>query len=282
MVSLLAVLRIWRTMVGKYSGSPVSACHLSNNAPDPVAHRTAESWLTLAACQLFRSAVSQTPTMQAESDALLLTAMMLNTLAFAAVDDASAIDKSWVFSADEDRLSWLSIQLGLRPLLMATSAFRSEGLLQPIFAASVRIEEENSSGDMESHWQDTSSSSTLAEPMRVLRMISRLPPSEENLFRHVRFIGTLEPEFLQLMHSRDEQALWMFGVWLGLIGRLPRMRWFRKRVRRDKAAIWRFLDEKGVCEREGDEGVLWRQRMEEYRTIPTGNVCLERPGVCLG
>ena len=247
----------------------VSACHLSNHAPNPVAHRMAESSLTLAACTLFRSAVSQTPTTKAESDALLLTAMMLNTLAFAAVDDASAVHESWVFSADGDRLSWLSIQLGLRPLLMATSAFRSGSLLQPVFAASAFIEDESDS--IESGWEDTSS--LLAQPMSVLRMISRLPPSEENLFRYVQFIGTLEPEFLQLLYSCDEQALWMFGVWLGLIDRLPRVWWFRKRVSRDRAAIWRFLHKKGVCEREGDQGMMWRLRMDEYNDIP-GNDCL--------
>lgn len=247
----------------------VSACHLGNHAPDPVAHRMAESSLTLAACSLFRSAVSQTPTTTAESDALLLTAMMLNTLAFAAVENVSAVEESWVFSADDDRLSWLSIQFGLRPLLMATSAFRSESLLQPVFAASVFVEGKDDS--IGSGWEDTSS--VLAQPMSVLRMISRLPPSEGNLFRYVQFIGMLEPEFLQLLYSRDEDALWMFGVWFGLIGRLPGMWWFRKRVSRDRAAIWRFLHEKEVCEREGEQGVLWRLRMDEYLGIP-GNDCL--------
>ncbi|KAK4442550.1 sterol uptake control protein 2 [Podospora aff. communis PSN243] len=245
----------------------VSACHLSNHTPDPLSHHVAECTLTSTACRLFRNAVSQIPTNPAESDALLLSAMMLNTLAFAAVDDPSAVHKSWVFSDDEDRLDWLSIQLGLRPLLMATSPFRSLSLLQPLFAASVCTREEGeeiAQVENDTDESDEDDGNPLSGPMKVLKMISLLPPCEENLFRYVQFIGALEPEFVQLLRRRDEHALWMFGVWLGLIGRLPRMWMFRKRVRRDRAAIRQFLERREVCEREGRQGAMWRERMEEY------------------
>jgi len=254
----------------------VSACHLSNHAPNASAHRMAEYSLSTAACKLFRSAVSQPPKSRAESDALLLTAMMLNTLAFAAVEDASDISQSWVFSDDEDRLGWLSLQTGLRPLLMATKEFRSESLLQFVFAASVchapQGSEDNRGYDSTDvrHWEGHDSS--LAEPARVLGIVRRLAPLAGNLFRYVQFVGALGPEFLQLLHDRDEHALWMFGFWLGLIGRLPGMWWFSRRVQRDRTAIWRFLHKKGVCEREGGQGVLWRQRMDEYRAIDNDSI----------
>ncbi|KAK0625938.1 hypothetical protein B0T14DRAFT_508801 [Immersiella caudata] len=246
----------------------VSACHLSNHVPDPSAYRIAECSLTSAACRLFRAAVSQLPSTREEADALLMSAMLINTLAFAAVDDASDVERSWVFSNDEDRLDWLSIQLGLRPLLMATKAFHNESLLRPLFTASfcIRTEGEKLSQEEDDghNWSSGDGHVALAVPMSALRVISRLPPVEENLFRYVQFIGALEPDFLQLLHRRNEDAMWMFGAWLGLVGRLPRMWFFHRRVRRDRAAIRQFLEKRGVCEREGEAGVVWRERMEKY------------------
>ncbi|KAB5585649.1 hypothetical protein GE09DRAFT_1234161 [Coniochaeta sp. 2T2.1] len=114
----------------------VSASHLNHHAPDAAMHRIAHFGLSSVAFSLFRSAVQEQPVSQPESDALLLTAMMLNTLAFANVDDESDIQQSWVYSEDKGRLGWLALQIGLKPLLLATRPFRSDSLLLPIFAAS--------------------------------------------------------------------------------------------------------------------------------------------------
>ncbi|KAH8721780.1 hypothetical protein BGZ61DRAFT_447438 [Ilyonectria robusta] len=61
--------------------------------------------------------------------------MFLNLLAVAFVDDAR-LSASWVVGSDRGRLGWLELQLGLKPLLMATSRLRDASALQPMFEAS--------------------------------------------------------------------------------------------------------------------------------------------------
>ncbi|GAB1316948.1 Sterol uptake control protein 2 [Madurella fahalii] len=276
----------------------VSSCHLNYHTVDASAHRAAEYTFASTALALFRPALLQELNSQTGSDALLLTSMTLNMLAFAAVNEDSDQFASWVFSDDKNRLSWLGLQLGLKPLLLATKPFRNQSLLQPMFAASddeykTFSTDTASLGRLPEGWTELISSGldccrvdgeqcsgkrnatcgrALVEPVRALADTKRLRPSAENMFRYVQFVGKMEPEFLRLLYERDERTLWIFGYWLGLVGRLG-MWWSDKRVQRDRAAIKTFLMEvKGVCERDGPQGVMWRQRMEEYCTVGYADV----------
>jgi hypothetical protein len=263
----------------------VSACHLGHFALDASAHRVAEYALASTAVRLFRSALLQPPGSRSGWDALLLTSMMLNTLSFAAVEDGSDVSASWVFSDDENRLSWLEIQLGLKPLLLLSRGFRDGSILTPVFCASSLDGSECSSENDANGGTNAESSreglaelvvgeegaggaQNLSDGVKVLATAERFPPSKENFFRYVQFIGELDSEFVGRLCCRDEWALWIFGYWLGLVGRIPGMWWACKRVRRDRAAIWDYLvDNAGVCGRGGREGALWRRRMEGYREL---------------
>ncbi|KXX76818.1 hypothetical protein MMYC01_207042 [Madurella mycetomatis] len=271
----------------------VSACHLNHHTADASAHRVAQYTFASTALELFRPALLQELNSAAGSDALLLTSMMLNALAFAAVDEDSDLCTSWVFSDDKNRLSWLELQLGVKPLLIATRPFRRQSLLQPMFAASddeqktfstdtaslERVPEgwaELISDNLDHCSMDSGHGSgkkeatfdqVLAGPVRILAETERLQPSEENMFRYVQFVGKIGPEFLRLLYERDERALWIFGYWLGLLGHMG-MWWSSKRAQRDWAAIRTFLVEtKGVCRRRGLQGAMWRRRMEEYCAV---------------
>lgn len=252
----------------------VSACHLSHTTPNASAYRIAECELTSTALGLFRSAIGQPLGSLSGSDAALLTSMMLNTLAFAAVDRVDDPTASWVFSDDENRLDWLELQLGLKTLLLATRPFRSGSILHPVFAASelghrdLSTSQDGRDGDSMLRFipdpDSVSGQKDLVEPVTILAQIRGFPPSPEHIFRYVQFIRTVEPRFIRRLYCRDERALWIFGHWLGLISRIPGMWWCMKRAQRDRAAIRDLLQRSGVCEREGMEGFVWKQWMEEY------------------
>lgn len=256
----------------------VSACHLAHHTGDPPAHRLTEYTLASTALRLFRSAVMKPPTSRPGSDALLLTSMMLNTLAFAAVDDDTDVAASWVFSDDENRLSWLEVQLGLKPLLLSSRAFRDGSLLAPIFSASRldgHVPRDLRVGDgmnaeakpgmsvgFASEEEAVDDDEDLAGPAKALAKARQFHPSEENFFRYVQFVGEVELGFVRRLYCRDEKALWIFGRWLGLVDQIPGVWWAKKRVRRDQEAVLRFLRSAKVSEREGSEGAVWRQRLK--------------------
>ncbi|KAL6405073.1 hypothetical protein AUP68_11916 [Ilyonectria robusta] len=106
-----------------------TACHLRHHTARPTAHEIAECHQQRATLQGFLPALHQRLD-QSRSDALLTTAMFLNLLAVAFVDDAR-LSASWVVGSDRGRLGWLELQLGLKPLLMATSRLRDASALQP-------------------------------------------------------------------------------------------------------------------------------------------------------
>ncbi|KAF7557101.1 hypothetical protein G7Z17_g968 [Cylindrodendrum hubeiense] len=243
----------------------VSACHLRHHAAHPREHEIAECHQQRVALEGFQAALLQRVD-QERSDAMLTTAMFLNLMAFAFVDDAR-VSASWVFGSDRARLGWLSLQLGLKPLLMATARFRDASALQPMFEASGTGWQTLSSADLgftsiPSRWTgllrpctaDRLGPGILREPLRALAE-SRLTAAEPcNIFIYLQFVGKLGPEFVELLHHQDDRALWAFGYWLGLLGRF-RLWWLRRRVERDFGAIAmhlrRRLKQKGD---KGDEG----------------------------
>jgi hypothetical protein len=266
----------------------LSACHLRHHSPDPYQHRIAEFSFESIALRMFQITLPD-PLDQQRSDALLLTSMMLNTLTFAFVDDA-ACSTSWVSSDQADRLGWLSLQLGLKPLLLATKPFHERSILQPIFIASddehKTFSAEGVSADRvpevwlkvlcgkawgqnicgEKPKGEDALGQYLHEPTRILSEIRRLQPSGENVLLFVQFVRKLDYEFLAMLFDRDERALWVMGYWLGLLGRLD-MWWSKLRVARDWMAIRNFLLEKGVCRRKGEYGRMWRQLMNDYDAV---------------
>jgi hypothetical protein len=106
----------------------------------------------------------------------------------------------------------------------------------------------------------------LRSPLGTLAAIRALPPTPENGLKYARFVGALEAEFMDLLCDRDERAMWMLGYWLGAMGRLGAW-WTDLRVRRDGVAIRSFLLGKGVCERKGEEGEMWRLLMRDYDLV---------------
>lgn len=282
----------------------VSASHLSYYTADLSQHRVAEYALLSTSLETFRPTLAQ-PLTAERSDAVLLTSMLLNNLAFSRLETLDPL-QSWVFDHREDRLSWLSLQMGMKPLLMATAPFRGQSLLGPMYKASddgagnfsgkqstmervpahwmrlaagmdERIEAVRGRGDQidEEH--------PFREAVRLLAEIRRLPSSAEHTFLYVQFFKALDVRFVRLLYYGDEGALWMFGYWLGLMGRLDAW-WCQRRATRDWMAIREFLSEAGVESRGGQDGDGWRQLLVDLDSVrpPGASRLLVCPGLPSG
>lgn len=251
----------------------VSACHLRHYTPNPAPHYIAELGQESVAIGVLKSALAL-PLHQDRADALLFTAVMLNAVTFAFVESQSP-STSWVFSNSPDRLGWLDLQLRFKKLEEVTSQFRNSSLLQPILnetdgqtphrpdhAEDVSLERLPTAWKMLIEVNDTHNYRLYREPLRVLAELRLLEPNCSNSFVYFGLVGKLEEGFRDLLFEKDPPALWMFGYWLGLLGRLD-IWWCARRVERDWAAVLSFLRDKELGQRSGNEGDMWQALIDD-------------------
>ncbi|KAH9984345.1 hypothetical protein F4779DRAFT_330785 [Xylariaceae sp. FL0662B] len=242
----------------------VTASHLRHHTAHRSMHRVAELNQKALALRSFQTALNS-PLDQKSSDALLFAAMMLNLLSFSSVDDDNA-HSSWVFSDERDRFGWFSLQLGYKPLLMATRQFRKDSILQWMFAASNEDRmfwgEGHPLDRVPEAWlvlcglrDQPSPENIFYEPVRILAEIRRLPPDPTNFFLYVSFIGKLDKEFRTLLELHDERAFWLLGYWFGLLCRYD-FWWLRKQAWRDYRAIQLWLNERLARAQASSSGLL--------------------------
>lgn len=209
--------------------------------------------------------------------------MLLNLLAFSTVDgsDDESVARSWVFSDSPDRLSWFALQLGYKPLLLATRPWHGDGsILHWMFDASDDDQHTYHGGPrhlhrVPAHWlrlcdltpEDDSGESIFYEPLRLLAEVKNLEPVAANYFLYLSPMGGFDLEFRDLLQANDERAMWVFGYWLGLSARFDHW-WVRNMVRRDGRAIKLWLERRGVRERGGLEGQMWADLMDDLDRAP--------------
>ncbi len=241
----------------------VSACHLRHHTANASAHHIAELGQLSAAITTLQPALTA-PMQKDRADALLCTAVMLNAVTFASVVGQS-LSTSWVFSESADRLQWLDLQMQYKKLEEATFQFRESSLLQPILDASDTqvpcndAAEDTSLEEIPPDMVNVDREQAYAklqpylEPVSVLAQLRLAEPDCYNSFAYIGLLKKLRKGFRDLLYERDLPALWIFGYWLGLLGRLN-IWWCSPRVERDWAAVLCFLREKNLHERPGDEG----------------------------
>lgn len=100
-------------------------------------------------------------------------------------------------------------------------------------------------------------------PLRVVAELRHMPPNDRNMLQYFQFIGQLDNGFRQKLFDRDEKALWLFGMWMGLLCRFNNVWWTRRRTRCDFRAIRLWLHLVGVGQRPGAEGHMWRQLLQD-------------------
>jgi hypothetical protein len=281
----------------------ISASHLRHISPGVLQHRIAEHFQQTVALKDFQ-AVLGTPVEQldqAAADAILMSATLLNIIAFA-LPESENMDKiepktSWVFSPRKDRLSWLALQAGFRPLLLTLSPYLDNTIcyLAPIFfAASERQSWEfsrmdrglegipelwikvfelttNDSGSGNG-FEGTGSASAIFRPaVTILAHLQHIEPLQGNVFRNLQFLIKAHPEFRALLYDRDPRALWVFGFFLGVLLRYKHVWWCEKRATRDYRAIYMWLQKLHLNRRPGVEGEQWATMMEQLKMAPIYN-----------
>jgi hypothetical protein len=257
----------------------VSASHLRFQSSSKSSHRVAEHFQQALAITNFQGALGE-PLDQQTADALLLTAMFLNLLSFSVVEEED-IGSSWVYNRGPESLGWLSLSLGIKPLIYATETFRENTILSWMFDSPYDGSQPFHDSkdlihlhDVPSHWLDlvgltreSNAEANLFHAVRILKETDKLEPKSHNFFPYVNFIGSLDAEFREDLERQDETAMWLMGYWLGLLCRYD-FWWLRKRVRRDYRAVCLKLQAKGVRDRPGEEGVMWRKLMDDLDMAP--------------
>lgn len=211
----------------------VSACHLRwlTTSGGKILHRVAEHFHQARALNSLQTALRARLTQQS-ADALVLTAVFLNLLSLPNVGVADP-SYSWVFSTRPDRLNWLSLALGMKPLLCATSPYHQNSILTWMFAAS-----DTSTGlfhrslphtwnlsNVPDHWLQLfgiyhprrisqGSACGFADTLRLLAELRLIQPRPENFLLYCQVVGTLDLSFRDDLKRCNERALWIVGFWL--------------------------------------------------------------------
>ena len=266
-------------------------------SPGLAEHRIAEYFYQSLVIRDFQRAL-ETPGKllgQQGVNAMLLSAMLLNMIAFTLPQDPSGVENdprsSWVFSSREDRLGWLTLQTGIRPLIQSLSAYmeKTVGFLDPIMFGHRRAgwtdaRKPQSLDIVPVTWvrafklkNDSSScdSNADADPNDVLRpatialaYLRAIDPSQSRVFLNLMFLTKIHGDFRYLLYSNDERALWLFGYWLGLMCRYEGIWWCEQRVRRDYQAVCMWLDTLQLSKRAGDDRFCWDHMMRELKQAP--------------
>ena len=293
----------------------ITACHLRHVSPGVLSHRIAEHFQQSLALREYQKAL-YTPRKelgQSGVNGLMLSAILLNILAFvlpesetAAEDGEPNVDTSWIYSPHDDRLGWLLMQAGLRPLIKSSLDYIEESMnfLNFIFLGTAEeswtpsVLQPGLSGVPEMwieffelqdfdydcdgkkersiYFSDDQNSvavrsrlwDTYHVPVVILVRLRDLEPVRLNSLRNIQFLIKIGRDLRAMLYDRDERALWLFGYWLGLLHRFEGMWWCKERVRRDYKAIRIWLGQLHLTERPGLEGDRWREMMQEYDSAP--------------
>jgi hypothetical protein len=101
------------------------------------------------------------------------------------------------------------------------------------------------------------------EPLQAIAEIRQLEPTMANVFRYLHFAGVIGQPFRKKLLERDDRALWVFGMWLGCMGRYRGIWWLSRRVLRDLGATRMWLHQRRVAERPGLQGLAWADLLRD-------------------
>lgn len=240
-----------------------------------VACRVAEHAQQAVAIGLFREAFSKPITTTGRADALIFTTMILNLLAFS-MDNSYTLESTWIFSNNPKRLDWFSLQLGLKSILLHTTAYREESVLSWIFQAS---DDENSTfhnrnqqplTNVPFHWlrlcgldHNGDTSNLFYEPVRVLAELRNIEASPSSFLLYTSFFGKLDERFRDLLLAGDERAMWLLGYWYRLLSRFKLNWWLYKYVSMHSKAVVVWLETKGARTQNAADSFMWRQLLAD-------------------
>lgn len=229
---------------------------------------------------------------QAGVNALSLSALLLNMLAFALeeAEDEFDMHRSWVFSEYENRLGWIILQEGLRHLLRSAGGWHVQPTIDFLTQTFVGGPDEiprtwitSEIADIPDKWreffgiddtvvngfrQSISAASRGGIFYPAVNALLKMPRPKVGVkvFHFFPFLLKVNSNLRAFLYARDDKAIWLMGYWFALMSHCAELWWFHARVRRDYLAVRLWLRQACVTEREGREGELWRDMMEELDT----------------
>ncbi|GCB17789.1 nuclear movement protein nudC [Aspergillus awamori] len=185
----------------------------------------------------------------------LISACLLLTIRSFALDEYDPLS-SFVFSDDITSLSWLTLQGGLRHLIMATAQWKAGSMWWEVFmkshAETADFFEDDRPGRVAIHpgladlcgIDDTTTAKTSPyhAPARILTGLLSLERGVRSFALYTGFMGRLLPEFFAKLMQKDPPALILLSWWLGLMYGTE-MYWVETRARSEITAITWYLGE---------------------------------------
>ena len=202
----------------------LAACHLQHLDTDARRFRPVEAFHCNMASQGLRNAVSVINNLQ-DSDSVLSTAMLLNTLTFCAADYRDE-EAAWNDVNLKPCWNWLRIQIGLTELLSRTKDFLAGSMWTLLFKwtndfqilgprqsdLDVRIARFCNIDET-----STSENNPYFDFVQLLGPLVIREPCQKYLPLYVRAVGGISNAFVDLLESQDHKALLLLAHWFALM-----------------------------------------------------------------
>jgi hypothetical protein len=265
----------------------ISAYHLRSTSLETVQHRIAEyHYLSLAVKQFQKVLVVPRSTLsQTEVEVLLVSAVLLNILAFSQLDASEGSSHSiisWLYSSKDDLQGWLAMQAGLKPLLISAAYQLKETrstLGRTIFGSGNRNwptpNFDLDLSEVPDTWIEVFNLTNpwclvaFGQPIAILRELRLVEPRNINLCKNLLFVWKMSVQFRALLRKREKRAIWLFGYWFGLLCRYQGAWWCEECSKENYLAICIFLDRSHLAEQPGRSEDVWDRMMCELKLAPT-------------
>ncbi len=248
-----------------------AALHLNATSPSP-SYALIETGHWVQASSSFRTALANMSN-STNVDPILTTCMLLNLLSFANVDTHAPIISRWPLAQDNpgiDPLQWLSVQLGLTPLLTGLSAkTKDQSIWLPLFLASNYMhlyDERDGTVDIPAEWCslfDITNDAKIEEHvhLRLVRRVTLLrsiydateeqhralnrpgePNHDANTLKYLQFMQGVNATHVKLLSQKDPLTMLLYVHWMALLCPVKHW-WCWPRARAECGAVVRYLDE---------------------------------------
>lgn len=218
----------------------LAACHLQHLGVDARQYRRAEALHCHFASQGLRVAVSRPIRGARDSDAILTTSMLLNTLTFCAAEYREEEGMS-IGTGTEPRYEWLRIQIGLTGLLTETTPFHPDSIWMFLFVATQLFQfTEPPQNDLDRKLAEfcgidessTSDNNVYFDLVERLGPIVVRQPSVMYKIMYLNAIGGVSSKFVDLLEAKETKALLLFAHLLSLLCSIDQW-WCVKRTKRE-------------------------------------------------
>lgn len=211
----------------------LSACSLQLASFDGECYRLPEAFHCQLATRGLRDAVVCFKGVN-DADAVLTTAMLLNSLTFITADylDRTSADGSL-------RWDWLRFMIGITELLYRTKPFHPESMWLPMFNAVnnftiTELPQNDLDIRLAAFCNITPDSTAQNNPYfdfweQLAPLVSRTTRAEY-VRRYINAVGGIDHSFIELLDKKDARALILFAHWAGLMSQASSL-WVAKRMK---------------------------------------------------